>query len=918
MPSGRKILCGLVVGLLLAALLVAVALLAARSYLSEYLTRRVTDGLAQFTGMPVDLRVRSAWLHGAELSSMRLGSARRPALRIDSLRLDYAPLTLYRKRRIDRVRVRGLQVFTELRGGRLRLKDPGLRALFNAAGGGAGGPSKPETDGFSTAVGRLDVEGMLWVDGLADAPEAVPFTLCIEGLAQGLPNTTANARLLLRGQEVNLKLRTTGRRVKVDLDVPGLALGVFNGLRILPADLSLAGRLSLSAGMYLYLKRSFLSDLAARCRVENLHVRVGNLRLANPSPADPCLVRIAAPNGHRWRVNLSGLSIRAPFPVRLASMELELDGLQGTWKADGRLQAVLFPGAAAGRPLSGDLHVDSPIALPIMIAGSYSGKRDWRVSLTTDDSHRQTAAPLALKCGAVGLRAETPSIRFAADGRADGIRTRLRMAVSGIGLHAGKLSSQAASLTLESRVRFGRAPRPAAGSAEVVLVNAGLASAQGSASAGKILGRGEFSLAPSGTVSGRGVLEISGGGARMKAQGLRVSGISASLPLHWPSADRYRPGRFAAGAILFNGRRLGRLEGRLVQRGSGIDFSAVFRTKRVSQLKTSLKGRFQWRPQGPAALRLKLDLKRPATAPEIDLGTLVPAAAGWLAGGALRVRAEIGDDGSGMGGHLTASWEDGRLRMPEKKVRIEGIRARVELPRLPDLRSAPAQPLDFTRAAVGDLVVENGHLEYRLESPRSVLIEKSRVQWCRGIVEVPAFRIAPQTEDYRLTLYCDRLNLARVLDQLGIDARGEGTLNGRIPLHWSRGRIDFADGFLFSTPGEGGKIRILQSDILTAGVTPGTPQYGQMALASEALKDYDYKWARLTLNTEGEDLLMRLQLDGRPAGVLPFEYRKEKGGFVKVPKGAPGSRFQGIRLDVNFRLPLNRLLRYSDILPMMQ
>ena len=108
------------------------------------------------------------------------------------------------------------------------------------------------------------------------------------------------------------------------------------------------------------------------------------------------------------------------------------------------------------------------------------------------------------------------------------------------------------------------------------------------------------------------------------------------------------------------------------------------------------------------------------------------------------------------------------------------------------------------------------------------------------------------------------------------------------------------------------------TEILTAGIPPGTPQYIQMELAREALKDYDYSWAKLNLTTEGEEFLLRLQFDGKPAKLLPFVYKKEIGGFVKVEAGGPGSRFQGIRLDVNFRLPLNKLMQYKDIVNMIQ
>lgn len=108
-------------------------------------------------------------------------------------------------------------------------------------------------------------------------------------------------------------------------------------------------------------------------------------------------------------------------------------------------------------------------------------------------------------------------------------------------------------------------------------------------------------------------------------------------------------------------------------------------------------------------------------------------------------------------------------------------------------------------------------------------------------------------------------------------------------------------------------IRVQGSEVLTAGIPPGTPQYHQMELARYALKDYDYRWAKVTMNTVDDDLLVQLQFDGKPAAPLPFVYQPEAGGFVKADPDSKGSLFQGIRLDVNVTLPLNRMLRYREL-----
>jgi hypothetical protein len=241
------------------------------------------------------------------------------------------------------------------------------------------------------------------------------------------------------------------------------------------------------------------------------------------------------------------------------------------------------------------------------------------------------------------------------------------------------------------------------------------------------------------------------------------------------------------------------------------------------------------------------------------------------------------------------------------------------IPDLAQMRSAPGQKLKFARASLGEMNLENGEIDFQIESPRSVLVEKSHFNWCDGKVDAPAIRFTSGIEDYNLILYCDRLDLAKVLQQFGAaSVMAEGQLNGRIPLRYQNGKLSFTDGFLFTTPGESGKIRMTDTGILTAGIPPDSPQYVQMELARTALEDYDYKWAKLNLTTEGEDLLLKMQLDGKPAKSLPFVYQKDMGGFAKVEADVRGSTFQGIRLDVNFRLPLNKIMQYKELIQMIQ
>ena len=91
------------------------------------------------------------------------------------------------------------------------------------------------------------------------------------------------------------------------------------------------------------------------------------------------------------------------------------------------------------------------------------------------------------------------------------------------------------------------------------------------------------------------------------------------------------------------------------------------------------------------------------------------------------------------------------------------------------------------------------------------------------------------------------------------------------------------------------------------------PDIGQTATLDysiTALKNFAYNWTKLSFNTEGEDLLLAMELDGKPAEPLPFGY---KNGQIVATEQGPGLQHP-IRLDMNFRLPLQNLFQYGKIL----
>ncbi|MGD9252133.1 MAG: YdbH domain-containing protein, partial [Desulfobacterales bacterium] len=284
-------------------------------------------------------------------------------------------------------------------------------------------------------------------------------------------------------------------------------------------------------------------------------------------------------------------------------------------------------------------------------------------------------------------------------------------------------------------------------------------------------------------------------------------------------------------------------------------------------------------------------------------------------------RIEAEGRGSYRAGHMNAGLQlnltGGRLLLPEQKGGLVGLQGAIAFPDLLAMRTAPRQSFFFERAYIGDIAATDGQIDLQIEPGGVLFLEQIQFKWCQGIVYLPATRIVPGNDDYELTLWCDRLKLAHLLEQLGAaQVEGGGTVSGRIPVRFRRGQVLVDSGFLYSSPGEGGTIKLRGTEMLTAGIPPGTPEYTQLELARQALKEYDYHWVKLSLATAPEEDLLRLklQLDGKPSRPLPFIYDPSAGGFVPAGPDSKGSTFQGISLDVNFSLPLNRLMEYKDLM----
>lgn len=256
-----------------------------------------------------------------------------------------------------------------------------------------------------------------------------------------------------------------------------------------------------------------------------------------------------------------------------------------------------------------------------------------------------------------------------------------------------------------------------------------------------------------------------------------------------------------------------------------------------------------------------------------------------------------------------AAISEARLDFSDKNVSLDDLNCAIEFPELPRLQSSPSQRCSVGTLDISTLHFSDASVTFRLENSQSLFIEKSRFNWCGGTLESGSLRLSSQTSEIDTIFYCSRIGLAELLEQFGFKGtEGEGSLNGKLPIRLSRERIDFEDGFLFSTPGTGGIVRFTDTDLLRQGVG-AVSEAGFLNYTLQSLEDFTYNWTKLSFDSAADDLLLTLELDGKPSTALPFRFNN-KGMLVESDQGQ-GLQYP-IRLDVNFRVPLADLFQVGQ------
>ncbi len=250
---------------------------------------------------------------------------------------------------------------------------------------------------------------------------------------------------------------------------------------------------------------------------------------------------------------------------------------------------------------------------------------------------------------------------------------------------------------------------------------------------------------------------------------------------------------------------------------------------------------------------------------------------------------------------------DGRLLLPKSGVAAEEIELDLRIEDLLNVNSSAGQRLKIGRLSAGRLLFSDLELKFELESPHAVQIESLTANWCGGELFMRALRLRTNQKNWSTVIYCEGLELSEVINQLNLaSASGEGAIYGKIPVKVNANGIFFDRSYLYSRPGKENTIRVADPDRLFGNAGDAAMQAAQLEFAAEAMRDFHYNWVKVNLNTDQDNLLLSFQFDGQPSGPLPFRLDENTGTLIR--DAGSKAHFQGIQLNINTRIPFNRVL----------
>jgi hypothetical protein len=533
------------------------------------------------------------------------------------------------------------------------------------------------------------------------------------------------------------------------------------------------------------------------------------------------------------------------------------------------------------------LDLDAPATLRWQLGGDQSGSHFAVPALAL----RVAGAKVTAMQGAVDAADVHGQLVLQGDGGPDGAQIALG---PGAGVSATQLAVAFNGQTIKATGINIAPPAPAPGAASPVPIvtlvcqqgvwqspmislplTAAVERVDGSLSGGATIGAAKTAFTATlgyaaGAPTVRGRLTCSDAQVVVASAGLKVTGIRADIPVSW-NCPAQGDGTYAIKQIDIGASHLPGLSGTAAVAGTRAQMTLDW----PLLAKQSFRGS-AWIDAAPGGPHGAFHGELPPT--KIDdpgaLAGLLAPCKGMTFTGSLGAKIDLAVDGKAIVPMIHADLDNATLAMPKSGITLAGIRGGLTIDSLNPLSSPGNQRLTIDKITVSKFTIAGNSLDYRIESPHSVLLERYQGGWAGGQVYTYDMRLDPAKPVLDATLFFDNLQLNQMLAVVMPQyASGQGRLYGRLPIRVAWPHVAIGSGYLYAAPG-GGTLQVRQPQTLAPIIEQSNLADMKQNLL-EALKDYQFDILSVDLIQDSRGLTARLVTSGRGhAGPVPVEIKR--------------------------------------------
>jgi len=427
------------------------ALLLVQALLPGLLESKLLPVIADRFGIPeIDCRIGRIGFFGSELGPVTIGSTGTPALSVDTLRIGYQPLELF-KGRVKNVRLSGVIVNCAFHDGIFSF--PGL----NFKPVGLKGSRKSDAGPATFPVGSIQVRSAIMALNRGNNRYQIPFELDLRPDKNSPEKIQGLLRLYPRGQQLDLAGSVNfgnKKRAAITLQGDEINLERFADIGGLIPGLGLQGKVDIRAKAGFSFSPFSTDTLNTEIIWKNPSASLPMLKIAATpfadSTAKPLKISLKKNDKNRWNLSADHCPIASPVPAKLADLEFFLDIHENRYMASGRFRSKFTE-------KRGLLTLTAPAKTLWDVLANVKKDGNWSAKIS--NKVVKSSNVFSFKAGKTSLKSNLPLLTISAAGTRHSIDARWKLSMQDLTVKNPDARLECPAFQATGRTAFSRSEK---------------------------------------------------------------------------------------------------------------------------------------------------------------------------------------------------------------------------------------------------------------------------------------------------------------------------------------------------------------------------------------------------------------------------------------------------------------------------